>query len=135
MVKIDIEYQSNLRCEARHGPSGGTLHTDAPVDNNGKGESFSPTDLVATALGSCMLTIMGIVGERMGVDIKGAKVSVEKHMVADPKRRIGELAVHIHIPVKLAERDQKKFERAALTCPVHKSLHPDIKMPIVFEWL
>ena len=135
MVKIDIEYQSNLRCEARHGPSGGTLHTDAPVDNNGKGESFSPTDLVATALGSCMLTIMGIVGERMGVDIKGAKVSVDKHMVADPKRRIRELAVHIHNPVKLSERDQKKFERAALTCPVHKSLHPDIKMPIVFEWL
>ena len=134
MVKTTITYQGGLRTAAQHGPSGAKFHTDAPVDNNGKGESFSPTDLVGTALGSCILTMMGIVAERMGVDLSGAAANVEKTMVADPKRRIGELKLHVTLPVNLPEKDQRKLEHIALTCPVHKSLHPDIKLPITFEW-
>ena len=134
MVKINIEYQSNLRCGATHGPSGTRLYTDAPVDNNGKGESFSPTDLVGTALGSCILTVMGIVAERIGVDMAGASAEVEKIMIVDPKRRIGELKLRISVPGPVSEKDRKKLERTALSCPVHKSLHPDIKMPITFVW-
>jgi putative redox protein len=134
MVKTTITYQGGLRTAAQHGPSGAAFQTDAPVDNNGKGESFSPTDLVGAALGSCILTIMGIVAERMGVDLTGATASVEKSMVAEPKRRIGALKAHIIVPAKVSESDQRKLERAALTCPVHQSLHPDIHAPITFEW-
>ena len=134
MVKTTITYQGGLRTAAQHGPSGAEFQTDAPVDNNGKGESFSPTDLVGAALGSCILTIMGIVAERMGVDLAGARATVEKTMVADPKRRIGALTVHLSLPADVSETDRKKLERAALTCPVHQSLHPDINAPIEFGW-
>lgn len=134
MVKTTITYQGGLRTSAQHGPSGAEFHTDAPVDNNGKGESFSPTDLVGVALGSCVLTVMGIVADRIGVDLSGATANVEKSMVADPKRRIGELNVKLKLPGGISERDRKKLERAALTCPVHKSLHPDIDAPIIFVW-
>lgn len=132
MVKIDIAYRGELRCEATHGPSRATLVTDAPADNHGKGESFSPTDLVATALGTCMLTIMGIVAQRHGIDLKGTRVTVEKHMVADPVRRIGRLPVRIEVPVAVTAEQKKLLETAALTCPVHKSLHPDIDKPVEF---
>lgn len=134
MVKTKITYQGGLRTAAHHGPSGSEFLTDAPVDNNGKGESFSPTDLVGTALGSCILTVMGIAAERMGLDMSGAEATVEKSMVADPKRRIGELKVNIHMPSGLSEKDRQRLERIALSCPVHQSLHPDIKLPITFVW-
>ena len=133
-VEIEVVYQGELRCQAKHGPSGMTLHTDAPVDNHGKGASFSPTDLVATALGACILTILGIVAERRGLNLTGARVRVEKHMVADPVRRIGRLPVVIDLPCVLSEEEQKVLERAAATCPVHQSLHPEIEKPIVFRW-
>ncbi len=134
MVRIEAQYTGQLRVTARHGPSGATLITDAPVDNHGKGESFSPTDLVATALGTCMLTVMGIVAERHGWDLRGAHVSVEKSMVADPVRRIGKLAVVITFGSKFPPDQRKTLEAAALTCPVHKSLHPDIAAPVTFVY-
>lgn len=134
MVEMKIVYQGDLRCEATHGPSGAKVVTDAPVDNHGKGESFSPTDLVATALGSCMLTIMGIVAQRHNLDLRGTRVTVTKEMVQQPVRRIGTLSVTIHVPKDLGEEDRKRLENAAVTCPVHKSLHPDVQSPITFKW-
>lgn len=134
MVQIRIAYQGQLRCQAEHGPSKTTLVTDAPVDNHGKGESFSPTDLVATALGSCMLTIMGIVAERHAWDLSGTTVSVIKEMAAKPVRRIGKLTVEIHVPREFSSEQQDLLKNAALTCPVHKSLHPDIETPITFRF-
>jgi putative redox protein len=134
MVTIDIEYRGDLRCEALHQPSGTRLNTDAPRDNHGKGESFSATDLVATALGTCMLTIMGIVARNMNIDLKGTQVTVQKEMVATPLRRIGKLGVKIKVPGKFTEEQKKKLENAAFTCPVHKSLHPDVQIPVEFVW-
>ena len=137
-VEIDIVYEGQLRCRATHGPSKTQLMTDAPVDNHGKGESFSPTDLVATALGACMTTIMGIVAERNQLDITGTRVHVVKEMVQEPVRRIGMLRVTIRVPTdkgaRLSADDRKKLEMAALHCPVHKSLHPDIQTPIEFSY-
>ena len=134
MVEIQIAYQGNLRCSARHVDSGVTLLTDAPKDNMGNGESFSPTDLVATALGTCMLTIMGIAARRMDVDLSGATAVVTKEMSQAPIRRIARLAVTVRIPVRLTEEQRQKLQNAALTCPVHKSLHPDVEKPIDFTW-
>jgi putative redox protein len=134
MVEIQIVYEGDLRCKAVHGPSKTALHTDAPVDNLGKGESFSPTDLVATALGTCMLTIMGIAAQKMNVDLRGTKVSVTKEMTASPPRRIARLAVTFDVPVKLSEEQKQKLHNAAMTCPVHKSMHPDVQMPVEFRW-
>ena len=134
MVTIDLVYEGGLRTSARHGPSGATLSTDAPKDNEGKGEAFSPTDLVATALGSCMLTIMGIAARRKGLKLEGARVRVEKHMAADPVRRIGKLEVAFEMPPGLAAADRQVLERAALACPVHQSLHPDVEIPVSFRY-
>lgn len=134
MVEINIAYQGELRCAATHQPSGTQLFTDAPKDNHGKGESFSPSDLVATALGTCMLTIMGIAAKSMNVDLRGTKITVVKEMVVQPVRRIGALRVTIEVPVRVTEEQKQKLVVAAETCPVHKSLHPDIQMPIEFRW-
>ena len=137
-VRIECEYLGDLRLRATHGPSGTVILTDAPVDNHGRGESFSPTDLVGTALGACSLTIMGIVAQRNGLDIAGATAHVVKEMVAQPVRRIGALKVTITIPAdkaaKLSATDRQKLEEGALHCPVHKSLHPDISAPIEFVY-
>ena len=137
-VPIDLVYEGQLRCAATHGPSGMMLTTDAPVDNHGRGESFSPTDLVATALGACLMTIMGIVAERSRIDLTGTRIHVEKEMIQQPVRRIGKLSVRIAIPSDKATLvsavDRTKLETAALHCPVHKSLHPDIKTPMEFVW-
>jgi putative redox protein len=137
-VEIDIVYEGQLRCRATHGPSKTQLATDAPVDNHGRGESFSPTDLVATALGTCMTTLMGIVADRNKLDITGTTVHVVKEMVQEPVRRIGTLRVTIRVPADkgalLAAEDRKKLETAAMHCPVHKSLHPDIQTPIEFSY-
>jgi putative redox protein len=134
MVVIQLEYEGDLHCKAVHGPSGTELSTDAPKDNQGRGESFSPTDLVATALGSCMLTIMGITARTLSIDITGATASVEKEMTTSPPRRIASLRVKIHVPQAISPDNQQKLERAAHACPVHKSLHPDIQTPIEFTW-
>lgn len=134
MVTIHVVYQGDLRTQATHGPSKTTLITDAPVDNQGKGASFSPTDLVATALGTCMLTTMGIVAKRHGWVLDGATCTVEKHMVADPERRIGKLPVVIRVPHEFGEKERTILERTAFTCPVHKSLHPKVEIPVTFQW-
>ena len=134
MVQIDSKYEGQLRCSATHGPSGASLQTDAPKDNMGKGEAFSPTDLVATALGTCMLTTMGIVAQRNDIVMTGATASVTKEMVTQPSRRIGRLGVTITVPGTFSEDDRKRLEGAALACPVHKSLHPDVQIPVTFDW-
>ena len=134
MVQIDIAYQGNLRCQAVHAESGATVLTDAPKDNQGNGESFSPTDLVATALGTCMLTIMGIVAKRANIDLARATVRVQKEMASTPVRRIARLTAEIHVPASVPVEMSPQLERAALGCPVFKSVHPDIEIPVVFSW-
>jgi putative redox protein len=134
MVTIEITYTGELRCSNVHGPSRTELLTDAPVDNMGKGASFSPTDLVAAALGSCILTTMGIVAQRHGWPFGGARAVVEKHMVSDPVRRIGKLAVELHLPGDWDEKQRTILERTAHTCPVHRSLDPGVEVPVVFHW-
>jgi putative redox protein len=133
-VEIAMTYDGSLRCTAAHLPSGQRLVTDAPIDNMGRGESFSPTDLVATALGTCMATTMAIVAQREGLELAGMRVSVVKEMVATPTRRIGQLTTRIFVPTKVTAQQKQKLENAAHACPVHKSLHPDVKLPIEFEW-
>jgi len=134
MVEIKIEYQGDLHCKAVHGPSGTPLTTDAPKDHHGRGESFSPTDLVATALGSCILSVMGIAARTHNIDITGTTATVEKEMAAAPTRMIGKLAVKIHVPHHLSDDHKQRLEKAAHTCPVHKSMHPNVRMPIEFVW-
>src|SRR5436190_16328635 len=134
MVKVDISYTGDLHCDATHGPSKSKLATDAPTDNKGKGESFSPTDLVATALGTCMSTIMGMRAEELGVDLRGMTVSVQKEMAQDAPRRIAGLPSEVHIPLPPDSPHREALEQAALNCPVHKSLPPEIRRPTRFFW-
>jgi putative redox protein len=132
-VEITGRYSGNLAVEMTHGPSGAVLRTVPPVDNQGDGSSFSPTDLVATALAACMLTLISIVGEREGVDLSGLASHIEKHMTGSP-RRIGRLPARIRMPAGLTPDQRKKLENAALTCPVHHSLHPDVEKDVAFEY-
>ena len=132
MVKISLEYTGGLHTVATHGPSGRSLETDAPVDNHGRGESFSPTDLVAAALGACMATVMGIYAERHGIDLSGMRVEVSKEMTQTPPRRIARLATEIWFPAGV--KKSEPLERAALTCPVHASLHPEVEKPVIFHY-
>ena len=134
MVTIDVLYQGGLRCVSTHGPSRAELLTDAPLDNHGKGEAFSPTDLVATAIGTCLLTTMAIAARNRGWELAGSTARVEKHMVADPRRRIAKLAVVLRIPHEFGEEQRVILERAALTCPVHESLDARVEIPIQFQW-
>jgi putative redox protein len=134
MVKIEIEYKGQLITEVTHSPSGTKFVTDAPLDNGGKGSTFSPTDLVAAALGSCMATVMDLFARRHSVSLEGTRISVEKTMVHQPLRRIGELKVDILLPVPADHPQRAGLERAALTCPVHQSLHPEVKAPVTFHW-
>ena len=133
MVTITTRYDGDLSTTALHGPSGNEIQTDAPKDNEGQGRFFSPTDLVGTALGSCMLTIMGIVARRHELDIAGATATVVKEMSSAP-RRIGRLPVVLRIPGAFTGEQRQMLENAAHGCPVHKSLHPDIDATIAFEW-
>lgn len=130
-----IIYKGSLRTDAEHLQSGSHIETDAPTDNEGKGERFSPTDLLATSLGNCMLTIMGIKARDMGIDLEQTKVNINKIMKADP-RRVGGIEVHFQFPEDLVldEKQQLILERAAITCPVAKSIHPDIEQKITFDW-
>jgi uncharacterized OsmC-like protein len=131
----EIIYKGNLRCEATHLQSGTLIETDAPVDNHGKGERFSPTDLVATALGNCMMTVMGIKAKDMSLNLAGTKVGITKIMTAEP-RRISGIKATISFPAELVtdEKQRTILEKTAMTCPVFQSLHPDIKQDIAFEW-
>jgi uncharacterized OsmC-like protein len=130
-----IIYKGELRTEAKHLQSGTVIETDAPTDNRGKGEKFSPTDLLATSLGNCMLTIMGIKARDMQVDLSNTKIDITKIMKADP-RRVGGIHVEFHFPEELQLDAKQKaiLENAALTCPVAKSIHPDIEMDVKFNW-
>jgi uncharacterized OsmC-like protein len=134
MVKVDIEYSGSLHCDATHGPSHAKLATDAPTDNKGKGEAFSPTDLVATALGTCISTTMGIKAESLGVDLRGMRVSVQKEMSKDAPRRIVALPAEVHIPLPPSSPHREVLEQTALNCPVHKSLPSEISRPTKFFW-
>jgi putative redox protein len=134
MVEIKVDYTGGLHCNAVHGPSQSKLPTDAPSDNKGKGEAFSPTDLIATALGTCMATTMGIKAEEIGVDLRGMKVSVQKEMSKDGPRRIVRLPSEVHIPLPPDSPHREVLERTALNCPVHKSLPAEIDRPTKFFW-
>lgn len=134
MSTSKIIYKNNLRTEAQHIASGQKIITDAPLDNNGKGEAFSPTDLVATALASCMITIMAIAAEKNGINISETSASVKKVMGINP-RTISDIVIEITMSKDLALKDRKRFEKAALACPVHKSLHPDMNKEITFSYI
>lgn len=132
-VAITGEYTGNLNVSLRHGPSGREIHTAAPVDNHGDGSSFSPTDLVAAALGACMLTVMAIIAEREGIDFSGAGFALEKHMRSDP-RCIDVIPVRITMPKGLTPEQRSRLERAALGCPVLVSLRPEIRKEVEFVY-
>ena len=128
-----VTYTGELRTRCVHLRSGDEFITDAPVDNNGLGQAFSPTDTVATGLASCMLTMMGIKARDMEVDLKKSYAEVTKHMAADP-RRISQIDVELHMPAAITDKHKKILEYTARNCPVIFSLHPDIKKEIVFHW-
>lgn len=134
MVEVTVKYTGDLHCDAVHGPSQSTLSTDAPADNRGKGESFSPTDLVATALATCMSTTMGIAADDHGIDLSGLTVKVKKLMSKDAPRRIIGLPSEVHIPLSPSCPQRALLEKTALNCPVHKSLPPEIERPTTFFW-
>jgi putative redox protein len=129
-ITVETEYIGGLRTQAKHLRSGNVLVTDAPVDNNGRGEAFSPTDLLATSLGSCMMTIIGIAANAHGFDVNGAKLETTKVMAENP-RRVGEIIIEITFPHdNYSEKERKLIEAAVKTCPVALSLHPDLKQTI-----
>ena len=134
MVEIEILYEGDLHCSAVHLPSGNTLVTDAPLDNNGRGEAFSPTDLMATALGSCMATVIGIVAKRKELALEGMTVNVRKFMSDEQPRRIKRLELDLQIPLPASHSDRKLLESAARGCPVHQSIHPDIEVVMNWAW-
>ena len=133
MVEMTLMYDGDQRSTAVHGPSGTTLIADAPVDNGGKGESYSPTDLVATGLGACMLTYIGKAADKNGWDVRGTRIVVQKEMVADPLRRIGRIVVDIHLTHAFDDKDMKILTNAVTTCPVKLSISDQIEVPITFH--
>jgi putative redox protein len=134
MVQIDVTYQGKLKCTAVHEPSGTTLVTAAPKDNMGDGSSFSPTDLVATALATCMITTMGIAAAKHGIDLEGTTVRVQKIMSATPPRRIAKLPVEITVTRFVAPEFRERLEHAAHACPVHRTLSGETEIPVTFQW-
>ena len=135
MIEINATYEGQLRTSAKHGPSGSLVETDAPADNHGRGERFSPTDLLATSLGTCMMTIMGIFAERNEIDLTGTRVKVLKEMTPEPPRRVAKLTVEMTIPLPGDHPKAGAIEKAAMTCPVFLSLHHDIEKPVTFHWV
>lgn len=134
MVRMKGTYTGEKHCKVEHEPSNCLLETDAPKDNQGRGESFSPTDLVATALGTCMLTTMAIVAEKDGISLKNATMTVEKKMTSAP-RKISSLKTILELPQSLSAEYREKLEQVAYNCPVMKSLHPDVVVPIEFRYI
>ncbi len=132
-MTASIKYEGNLRCSALHIQSGTTIETDAPTDNRGKGEKFSPTDLLCVSLATCMLTTMAIKAGDLQVDITNSSADVTKHMLSDP-RRIGKIVVAVSLPANGNERDRKILEKTGDNCPVMKSIHPDIEVVISYKW-
>ena len=135
MVEIKLSYEGDLHCSAIHLPSGNTLVTDAPLDNNGRGQAFSPTDLVAAALGSCMATVIGIVAKRKEIAVEGMTVMVRKFMSDDQPRRIKRLELDLQMPLPASHPDRKLLESAARGCPVRHGLNPDIVVVLNWVWL
>jgi putative redox protein len=131
-VEITGKYIGGLKMDLHHGPSGTVLRTAAPVDNQGDGSSFSPTDLVAASMASCMVTTMGIVAQRHEIDLTGTHFRVEKHMTTEGPRRIAALPVEIHLPAALTAEQRQLMERTALNCPVHRSLIEEVERPVQF---
>jgi uncharacterized OsmC-like protein len=134
MVEMTLAYEGELHTIVRHGPSGARLETDAPVDNQGKGEAFSPTDLLSASLASCMLTTMAIVARREGWAIEGARARVEKHMALEPPRRVGRLVVELDMPPGLPQAARDRLEQTARHCPVAESIHPGLRVDLAFRW-
>ncbi len=134
MVPQSSVYLGELRCKAKHGPSGVELITDAPADNQGRGESFSPTDLVVTALATCTVTTMGIVARRDNISLDGTKVYAEKHMSTDAPRRIIRIVVKIEFPMGIPQQYRDKLEVTTRTCPVARSLHPVVTLDLTFSY-
>ena len=134
MTKMKVQYLGELRTECTHVDSGVKIATDAPKDIEGKGMAFSPTDLLAVSVASCMMTLMGIYAKKLGFDLAGTTAEVEKEMVTAPKRRIGKVIVRFRCPHLPSPQVREKLEQAALSCPVHASLHPDVKQEIDFVW-
>jgi putative redox protein len=130
-VEISGRYLGSKKVELTHEQSGSKLVTEAPRDNGGEGMSFSPTDLVAAAFGSCVLTTIAIVAERAGISVEGMHMRVEKHMQQEP-RRIGNIPLTVHLPSGLGDAERRRLEAAGRACPVHKSLHPEVKAEIQF---
>ncbi len=128
-----VTYNGELRTTCTHIRSGNEMITDAPTDNRGLGQAFSPTDTVATGLASCMMTVMGIKAADLDIDLVGATAEVTKHMASDP-RRISKIEVHLELPAVVSQKHRTILERTANTCPVHYSLHPDIEKVITFNW-
>jgi uncharacterized OsmC-like protein len=134
MVEMKLIYEGGLHTNAEHGPSGARVETDAPVDNQGKGEAFSPTDLLAASLGSCMLTTMAIVGDRNGWKLDGARARVEKHMEMKPRRRVGRVVVELDLPSGFSQDERAKLEETARGCPVATSLSSDVRIDLTLRW-
>lgn len=134
MVTLRTVYEGGLRCRAEHGPSGVSIFTDAPLDNHGRGEGFSPTDLLGVALGSCIMTIMGIVAERHGLDLMGMRAETVKVMSDTPPRRIVSLRTRLTVPLPPDHPKRATLEQSARTCPVHKSLSSEIDAEVEFVW-
>ena len=134
-VTVEALYEGDLHCTLRHGPSGDTFPTDAPIDNRGKGEHFSPTDLVGASMASCMLTIMGIAAADRGIDIAGARAIVTKEMSAVPRRHISKLTVEISLPAELDDSERRLMRGCAESCPVAASLGPDTEVDLRFRYV
>jgi len=134
MIEIKVIYEGDLHCSAVHGPSGNRLVTDAPMDNNGLGLAFSPTDLLATALATCMATVVGIVAKRKELSVEGMQVTVRKHMSDGQPRRISRLELDLIMPLSESHPERKLLESAARGCPVHHSIHPDIEVELNWVW-
>lgn len=134
-VRIDVHYEGDLHCTAIHTPSGDRMLTDAPPDNRGRGAHFSPTDLVAAAMGTCVLTVMGVVARDRDIDMRGARAEVHKHMSEVPRRHISKLTVEVTLPARLGDKERRILEGAGHACPVHNSLatHTEVALTFVYE--
>ena len=133
-MTAQVVYKGDLRCECTHLQSGTVIETDAPTDNRGKGERFSPTDTVCVALATCMITTMGIRAADMQINLQDTKIDVTKHMLSEP-RRIGKIEITLHLPaLNLDEKDRKVLEKIGDNCPVMKSIHPDLITEVKYIW-
>ena len=134
MVKITVAYEGNLRTSAIHAGSGAVIKTDAPKDNHGRGELFSPTDLLAVSLGTCVITIMAILANKLKVDLSGIRATVDKEMARTPSRKVGRIVMHIYCPRTFDLETTSKLEQEGIECPVHHSLHTDVQQEVIFHW-